>query len=155
MANKKHNDLVEKLANQWQADLTSKLSKLIQEQLADSRVVVDLNTAEIQKVLEKAKLKAAQELLLGLTAEASDFYYNRPNDYGVVTLKVLNTGPGDPFEKFLGDALLSEYPSGVKPSGLYRLAPKAAKTILKQSYLMTARQAKLQSQLKKQNKTAN
>lgn len=154
MSNKKHNDLVYLLANQWQADLTAKLTRLIKEQLADSKVVVDLNTAEIQKVLEKAKLKAAQELLLGLTAEASDFYYNKPNDYGVVTLKA-STGKGDPFEGFCGEALLGEYQDGIKPNGLYRLSPKAVKTILKQSYRITARQAKLQSQLKKQNKGAN
>lgn len=146
MSNKNLNQTVQQLAGQWQAELTAKLTALIEKQLPGS-IGVDLNTKEIQKALEDAKIKAAQEVLLGMTAEGSDFYYNRPNDYGRVSLS-LSTGKGDPMENCCGDKMLGEYGDGVRPSGLYRIDPKVAKMTLDQSYRMTARQQELQMKLK-------
>lgn len=85
----------------------------------------DLPSALERIRLLETQLKAARESVLSdvlnvLTVEGSDFYYNAPNDYGVITVR-LSTGNGDPWERYRGEEIQKQYQNGVRGSGIYGL----------------------------------
>lgn len=92
-------------------------------------------------------LPTVRALLDLLTVDDCDggFSYNRPNDYGVVTLRWWS-GKGDPRERFAGEKQMGRYhtPTGdeMRPTGVVFLNQKAVRALAKQAAAEQKRRAK-------------
>lgn len=79
--------------------------------------------------------------LLSIDTQSEGFYYNKPNDYGVIKC-TLFSGKGDPFEKYAGEELKARYvvrgTTGtskteyeMRGTGIYKLNEAGVKMVLK------------------------
>jgi hypothetical protein len=67
--------------------------------------------------VDRATVRAVLDLF---AVEGSDFYFNEPNDYGCITMR-LYTGQGHPWLLFRGAAEMGNYRDGQRPNGYYKL----------------------------------
>lgn len=82
------------------------------------------------KEIERIQRETIRAILDLFEVEPSEFYYNTPNDYGCIDLK-LWTGKGDPFKQYRGEETVAEYRDGRRGTGRYKLNDSTVEMLLK------------------------
>jgi hypothetical protein len=77
---------------------------------------VEIDPKEVERI-QRETIRAVLDLF---SVESADFYYNQPNDYGTITLK-LWTDDGNPLEKYRGEEIKAQFRDGYRGSGMYKL----------------------------------
>jgi hypothetical protein len=97
----------------------------------------DDNPAQANELdaLRRAREENARSVLRALfnliPIDGSDFYYNEPNDYGVVTMHWF-CGEGDPSQLYRGVERQAQYFDGTRETDTYYLNDAAIDQMLKQ-----------------------
>jgi hypothetical protein len=81
--------------------------------------------------LEKFAELIVRELVSQLEVEGSDFYYNKNNNYGVITVKYFVSGDSN---QMCGEEVQAEFHNGVRGTGRYRLNEKFVEHLMKQNF---------------------
>ena len=72
-----------------------------------------------------------RELVSKLEVEGSDFYYNKNNNCGVITVKYFVSGDSN---QMCGEEVQAEFHNGVRGTGRYRLNEKFVEHLMKQHF---------------------
>jgi len=81
--------------------------------------------------LKKFAELIVRELVSQLEVEGSDFYYNKNNNYGVITVKYFVSGDSN---QMCGEEVQAEFHNGVRGTGRYRLNEKFVEHLMKQNF---------------------
>ncbi len=81
--------------------------------------------------MEKFAELIVRELVSQLEVEGSDFYYNKNNNYGVITVKYFVSGDSN---QMCGEEVQAEFHNEVKGTGRYRLNEKFVEHLMKQNF---------------------
>lgn len=79
--------------------------------------------------LEKFAELIVREIVNTMEVEASEFYYNEPNDYGAVTVTFF-TGSGDPWNNIRGEETQAQFHDGYRGTGRYKLNDNFVKYLM-------------------------
>lgn len=108
-----------------------------------------MNETEKSEFVDGLHVPTVRAMLDLLMVDGSDagFYYNPPNDYGVIHF-TWHSGKGDPRKRFAGQAQTSKYmlrdgSTEVRPNGNYQLNDKAVKAMIKDIKKMHKREKKV------------
>ncbi|GBG14594.1 porin [Novimethylophilus kurashikiensis] len=74
----------------------------------------------LEAQLATARVDAVREVVGLMAVEGSAFYYNQPNNYGVITVGFM-TGEGDPWQIYRGPEIQAQYKGGLQGSGRWTL----------------------------------
>ena len=84
-----------------------------------------------EEAIKKFAELIVRELVSQLEVEGSDFYYNKNNNCGVITVKYFVSGDSN---QMCGEEVQAEFHNGVRGTGRYRLNEKFVEHLMKQNF---------------------
>jgi hypothetical protein len=72
-----------------------------------------------------------REVVSKMEVEGSDFYYNKPNNYGAITVKFFVGGDA---KQMTGEEIRSQYHGGIRGTGRYKLNDKFVEHLMNQHF---------------------
>ena len=115
------------------------MNERIRELAEQAGITTNLDTEYFEKDInkwvdyysEKFAELIVRELVSKLEVEGSDFYYNKNNNYGVITVKYFVSGDST---QMCGEEVQAEFHNEVKGTGRYRLNEKFVEHLMKQNF---------------------
>jgi hypothetical protein len=80
---------------------------------------------------EKFAELIVREVVSKMEVEGSDFYYNKPNNYGAITVKFFVGGDA---KQMTGEEIRSQYHGGIRGTGRYKLNDKFVEHLMNQHF---------------------